>query len=96
MVLFIVSEIMFFFSFFWAFFHRALAPSPQLGCCWPPVGIEVINPFGVPLLNTAVLLGSGVTVTWCHREILEGNRLKRLISLLLTVLLGVFFTFLQG
>lgn len=60
------------------------------------MGIDVINPFGIPLLNTAVLLGSGVTVTWCHREILEGNQGGSLISLLLTVLLGVFFTGLQG
>jgi len=96
MILFIVSEVMFFFSFFWAFFHRALAPVYQLGCCWPPVGIEIINPFGVPLLNTAILLGSGVTVTWCHRELLVGNRGPALLSLLLTVLLGVFFTGLQA
>nr|YP_010181247.1 cytochrome c oxidase subunit III [Chiridota heheva]QVD42797.1 cytochrome c oxidase subunit III [Chiridota heheva] len=96
MVLFIVSEIMFFFSFFWAFFHSALAPTPQIGCCWPPVGVETIDPFAIPLLNTAILLGSGVTVTWAHRTILEGNRRDSLISLTITVLLGLFFTGLQG
>nr|BDH75800.1 cytochrome oxidase subunit 3 [Euapta godeffroyi] len=96
MILFIASEVMFFFSFFWAFFHSALAPVYQLGCCWPPVGVEVIDPFAVPLLNTVVLLGSGVSVTWCHRALLEGEYTSALLSLFLTVLLGVFFTGLQA
>lgn len=96
MILFIVSEVMFFFSFFWAFFHRALAPTYQIGCCWPPVGVEVIDPFAVPLLNTVVLLSSGVTVTWCHRAILEGDLNNSLVSLFFTVFLGAFFTGLQA
>ena len=58
MILFIVSEIMFFFGFFWAFFHSALAPIPDIGSSWPPVGIETISAWGVPLLNTIILLSS--------------------------------------
>lgn len=94
-ILFILSEVCFFFAFFWAFFHSRLAPTPELGCCWPPVGITPINPFSVPLLNTAVLLASGVTVTWAHHRLIEGNRTNAIQALSLTVGLGIYFTFLQ-
>ena len=61
--LFIISEVMFFFSFFWAFFHRRLAPTVSIGCIWPPLGIEVVDANGVPFLNTIVLLTSGASIT---------------------------------
>jgi cytochrome c oxidase subunit 3 len=95
-ILFILSEVIFFFGFFWAFFHRSLSPTPELGCCWPPTGISPINPFSVPLLNTAVLLASGVTVTWAHHRLIEGRRQETIQGLTLTVALGVYFTFLQA
>nr|YP_010980740.1 cytochrome c oxidase subunit III [Koreoleptoxis friniana]WOC29680.1 cytochrome c oxidase subunit III [Koreoleptoxis friniana]WOC88160.1 cytochrome c oxidase subunit III [Koreoleptoxis friniana] len=96
MVLFIVSEICFFFAFFWAYFHSSLAPSTELGSCWPPAGIIPLNPFEVPLLNTGVLLASGVTVTWAHHSLMEGDRLSGLQGLIATVTLGIYFTFLQA
>lgn len=95
-ILFISSEVIFFFAFFWAFFHRRLAPSPELGCNWPPTGIYPLNPFSIPLLNTAVLLASGVTVTWAHHRIIELNKKERIKSLTLTVTLGIYFTVLQA
>nr|ART64878.1 cytochrome c oxidase subunit III [Neritina violacea] len=96
MILFIVSEVCFFFAFFWAYFHSSLAPTPELGSCWPPVGINPLNPFEVPLLNTAVLLASGVTVTWAHHALMEGDRINGIQGLIATVTLGVYFTFLQA
>jgi cytochrome c oxidase subunit 3 len=62
-LLFIVSEIMLFFGFFWAFFHGSLSPALEIGSIYPPDGIRVINPFGFPLYNTAILIISGLSVT---------------------------------
>lgn len=95
-ILFITSEVFFFLGFFWAFYHASLAPTPELGGCWPPTGIITLDPFEVPLLNTAVLLASGVTVTWAHHSIIEGERKQAIQSLFLTILLGFYFTFLQA
>ena len=66
MTLFIISEVMFFFSFFWAYFHCALNPSVTLGCSWPSVGIEYME-FALPAANTLTLLSSGVAVTYVHK-----------------------------
>nr|YP_003856753.1 cytochrome c oxidase subunit III [Sturnus sericeus]ADL32012.1 cytochrome c oxidase subunit III [Sturnus sericeus] len=96
MALFITSEAFFFLGFFWAFFHSSLAPTPELGGQWPPVGITPLNPMEVPLLNTAILLASGVTVTWAHHSITEANRKQAIHALTLTVLLGFYFTALQA
>lgn len=61
--LFIFMEAFTFLSVFWAFFHSSLAPSIEIGSAWPPAGIEALDPFAIPLLNTIVLLTSGV----CHK-----------------------------
>nr|NP_008183.1 cytochrome c oxidase subunit III [Katharina tunicata]AAC48373.1 cytochrome oxidase subunit III [Katharina tunicata] len=96
MILFITSEVLFFFAFFWAYFHSSLAPCLEIGSCWPPQGVAPLNPFQVPLLNTAVLLASGVSVTWAHHSLIDGDQGGANISLLTTVILGAYFTFLQA
>jgi len=95
-ILFITSEVLFFFAFFWAFFHSSLSPTPELGCMWPPSGITPLNPFSVPILNTAVLLASGITVTWAHHRLIASDRINTIYALTLTVLLGAYFTVLQA
>ena len=92
MILFIISEVMFFFAFFWAFFHSSLSPTFNLGGIWPPEAITPINTFGVPLTNTFILLSSGATVTWAHHAIVVRSKKQAVISLLFTIILAVFFT----
>lgn len=96
MILFIVSEVFFFLRFFWAFFHNSLSPSPEIGAQWPPQGILAFNPFEVPLLNTLVLISSGITVTWAHHALMAGNHSNFKNGLLITIVLGVYFTCLQA
>nr|YP_054462.1 cytochrome c oxidase subunit III [Onychiurus orientalis]AAT69324.1 cytochrome c oxidase subunit 3 [Onychiurus orientalis] len=96
MILFILSEVLFFFSFFWAFFHSSLSPINEIGLLWPPSGINVFNPLQVPLLNTIILLSSGVSVTWAHHSLMEKNYSQALQGTFLTVTLGVYFTLLQA
>lgn len=94
--LFIVSEGLFFLAIFWAFFHSALSPNIELGAQWPPMGIESINPFELPLLNTVILLSSGFTVTYAHHSLIQGNRSGTLYGLVCTIILAIIFTALQA
>nr|AOY40064.1 cytochrome c oxidase subunit 3 [Scolytinae sp. BMNH 1040351] len=96
MILFITSEVFFFLAFFWAFFHASLSPSMELGLNWPPKGISPFNPLEIPLLNTLILLTSGLTITWAHHSLMENNYKQALQGLSLTVGLGFYFTILQG
>ena len=95
-IIFISSEAVFFLGFFWAFFHRRLAPAVEIGCSWPPIAVNPIDPFSVPLLNTAVLLSRGITVTWAHHALIENNEQDANAAIYITVFLGIYFTFLQA
>jgi len=95
MILFIASEAMLFFAFFWAFFHSSLNPTIEIGCIWPPKGIIAINPWHIPLLNTLVLVTSGAYITWSHYAILAGYRKESIEALIYTIILAAFFTLLQ-
>ena len=90
-ILFIISEVMLFFSFFWAHFHSSLSPSIELGSLIPPLGLQTFNPFEIPLLNTLLLLSSGATITASHHALLSGNRHLALLHLILTLILASAF-----
>jgi len=96
MILFIVSEVMFFFAFFWAFFYFSLNPSIALGGVWPPKFFVILNPLEIPLLNTAILLTSGAAITWAHHALVWGSKFQTFYALSITILLAFFFTGLQA
>lgn len=96
MILFILSEVMLFFAFFWAFFHYSLVPSANVGAIWPPEGTQRLDVWGLPLVNTLLLLSSGVTITIAHAYILRDNTDGFAWYLFLTVLLGVTFLYCQA
>ncbi len=108
MILFIVSEVMFFVGWFWMFFemaifhgHRTLTPDNIEGVSaawahWPPQGVEQVPAFELPLVNTLTLLLSGTTVTWAHHALQVGDRKSAKFGLILTIILGVLFTSIQA
>ncbi len=95
MILFILSEVFFFLSFFWAFYDASLSPTVDLGMVWPPKGIVPLSVYSVPLLNTIILLSRGITVTWAHHAIINNFFNKSVFSLAFTVALGVYFLVMQ-
>lgn len=94
--LFILSEVFFFLSFFWGFFHRSLSPNIDIGMLWPPKGIKPFNPIQIPLLNTMILLSSGITITWAHHRLMENNHRQVVQGLFFTIILGIYFSILQA
>lgn len=95
-IIFIVSEIIFFLRFFWAYFHRSISPNIELGVIWPPIGLKIFNPIEIPLLNSIILLSSGATITWSHHSFLSKNMKSRLTAIVITIILGILFTICQG
>ena len=98
MIMFIMSEVMFFAAWFWSFFKHALYPMPEAtGGVWPPVGVEPFDPWHLPLINTLVLLCSGCFATWAHHAIAHDNDRKALRQGLFgAIVLGVLFTAFQA
>ena len=112
MVLFIVSEIMFFAAWFWSFFELAIFYPARVGATfdatspiweglnafaqWPPTGVTTFDPFHLPLINTLILLLSGTTVTAAHHALQHDKMDNAKLMLILTIVLGVVFTALQA
>jgi len=94
-LLFLISEIMLFSSFFWAFFHSSLAPNIELGVQWPPLGINAVNTWAIPLLGSTVLVASGFILTIAHHALINGNKTLSLWMTGITVIFGLGFIFLQ-
>ncbi|MQQ09425.1 cytochrome c oxidase subunit 3 [Epibacterium sp. SM1979] len=97
-ILFVMSEVMFFFAWFWSFFKHAIYPMEgYVGAEYVAPAIHAVDPFHLPLINTLVLLLSGCAVTWAHHALVHNNDRKALIQgLSIGIALGVLFTFLQG
>ena len=111
MMWFIFSEVMFFAALFGTLFYIRIFSVPWLGATpllwpgytatWPTAGPGFLEPFtpmaawGIPAINTLILLSSGATVTWAHWGLKKNNRTQLKIGLALTILLGVIFLILQ-
>lgn len=102
-VLFICSEVMFFFSIFWSFFHFKLNPSIELDCVFPPLGISIIKMNCLPLFNTVLLVYSGLflmnSLNSLKREdfsvLISSDHNRSTINLMITLVLGSFFMVVQ-
>jgi len=110
-IMFILSEVMFFAAWFWAFFKFAIFPMVPVDDASVPTSVgpvgefgpregEMFDPWHLPLINTLILLLSGVTVTWAHHELIEGGqgekRQNLIYGLMLTCFLGALFTVFQA
>lgn len=95
-LLFLITEIMLFFSFFWSYFHSSLSPNVELALIWPPLGIHAVNFLSLPLMGSTILLSSGFFVTLSHHSFLGGNKSVCLYAGLITVLLGISFVIAQA
>ena len=106
MIMFIASEVMFFVAWFWIFFemalfhhHRTLSGIEEVRTAWatwPPKGVETVEAWHLPLVNTLTLLLSGTTVTWAHHALQTGDRKGAKWGLILTIVLGALFTSIQA
>jgi len=67
----------------------------EIGYYWPAIGVEVVKTFRLPLLNTLILILSGITLTIAHKSLLIGDYINTKIRLILTIMLGLTFETLQ-
>lgn len=94
-ILFVISEVFIFFSFFFAYFYNSLIPSIFFGGVWPPIGIETLEASAIPLLNTVILFISGISITASQHFLVAKNRYYAILYLGFTIILGIIFIILQ-
>lgn len=97
-IMFIMSEVMFFAAWFWSFFKHAMYPmETYVGTSYVKPEIVPVDAWHLPLMNTLILLLSGFAVTWAHHALVHENNRRDLIrGLAIAVVLGVLFTALQA
>jgi len=74
---------------------------PEFHATWPTSGpggkpFTPMSAWGIPAINTLLLLSSGATVTWAHWGLLKNNRSQLILGLFLTIALGITFITLQA
>jgi len=92
---FIVSEVAFFAALFAAYLQFAIFPGIAGLNAWPPVAMRPADPWGGPLLNTAILLASGACVAFAHDALMKNRRQHTAVGLAIAIALGVVFVGLQ-
>jgi cytochrome c oxidase subunit 3 len=79
--------------------HEILWPDFQ--AMWPltttPDGrtLQAMGPWGLPLINTILLVASSITLTWAHHALIAGKRGILVVNMIITLLLGLVFLSLQ-
>jgi len=93
-IIFLITEVLLFASFFWAFFHSSLNPSVELAM-WPPLGVNAISCWSLPLLNSLLLLSAGFIITWAHHAFLTGDKSNTILGMIISIILIVIFIGIQ-
>ena len=92
-LIFLITEVMLFFSLFWAFFHSSLSPAIELGAMWPPLGVNPINTWALPLFGTGLLLSSGFILTYGHHALIKGDKYSAFLGIIFASFLGFLFCY---